>query len=66
MPSYRCYFLDSTEHVAGSELIHCETDTQVQERADVLLAASGYPGIEVWDCGRRVYCAQKTAALPPQ
>jgi hypothetical protein len=61
MPSYRCYFLDSTDHVAGSDLIHCETDTQAQARADILLAACGYPGIEVWDCGRIVYCAQKTA-----
>ena len=66
MPSYRCYFLDSTDHVAGSDLIHCETDTQAQARADVLLAACGYPGIEVWDRGRRVYSAQKTDALAQQ
>jgi hypothetical protein len=31
----------------------------LRPRADGLLAASGYPGIEVWDRGRRVYRARK-------
>ena len=24
MPSYRCYFLDSADHVAATELIDCD------------------------------------------
>ena len=51
MPSYRCYFLDAADHFAATELIHCETDTQAQARADILLAAFGCLGTEVWDCG---------------
>ena len=39
VPSYRCYFLDSADHVAGTEFIACATDAQAQARADRLLAA---------------------------
>jgi hypothetical protein len=66
MPSYRCYFLDSADHVAATEFIACATDTQAQVRADGLLAACGYPGIEVWDRGRRVYRARKTEGSVPR
>jgi len=62
MSSYRYHFLDSADHIAEFHLIECETDRQARTRADRLLAACGYPSIEVWDHGRRVYCAQKTAA----
>jgi hypothetical protein len=64
MPRFRFCFLDSTDRVAEFHLIECETDGQAQTRADRLLAACGYPSIEVWDRGRRVYYARKTAALP--
>jgi hypothetical protein len=33
MPNYRCYFLDSANHVAATELIDCENDAEVQTRA---------------------------------
>ena len=62
MPSYRCYFLDPADHVAATDIIVCETDTLVQARADRMLAACGYPGLEVWDRGRRVYRARKSGA----
>ena len=60
MPSYRCYYLDSADHVAATHLIECATDSQARARADILLPACGYPGIEVWDRGRRVYRVQRT------
>ena len=64
MPSYRCFFLDSAGRIFGrDDLIECATDTQAQARADVLLAANGCPGIEVWDCERKVYSARKTDAV---
>jgi hypothetical protein len=62
MPSNRCYFPDAADHVATTEFVACATDAQAQVRADGLLAASGYPGIEVWDRGRRVYRARKVDA----
>ena len=60
VPSYRVYFLDSGEHVAATDVIECDTDNQAQARADLLLAGSGYPGIEIWDRDRKVYRARKT------
>jgi hypothetical protein len=65
MSSYRYIFLDSCDHVADYHVIDSETDTQAQARADRLLAACGYPGIEVWDRDRKVYRVRKTDA-PPQ
>ena len=65
VPLYRCYFLGSADHVAAIDVIDCDTDAQAQARADVMLAACGYPGIEVWDRDRRVYRARKPEAPTP-
>jgi hypothetical protein len=59
MVSYRCYFLDFTNHVAASQAIHCEDDGEAQTRADALLADSVHAGIEVWQLERKVYRADK-------
>jgi hypothetical protein len=59
MPSYRYCFLDSADCVAEFHVIASDTDSQAQKRADRLLAAFGYPTIEVWDRGRRVYWREK-------
>ena len=64
MRTYRCFFVDSANHIVANDLIECETETEVQAGADRLLAASGQPGIEVWDCGRKIYSARKTGAIP--
>ena len=62
MSRYRYCFLDCADHVAEFQLIECDTDGQAKTRADRLLAACGYPGIEVWEYGRRAYCARKADA----
>jgi hypothetical protein len=62
MPRYRYCFLDDADHVAEFQLIEGDTDGQARTRADRLLAACAYPGIEVWDHGRRVYGARKADA----
>jgi hypothetical protein len=64
MPTYRCYFLNSAGHFVGIKAIAAESDAEIPAAADILLAASEYPAVEVWDLGRRVYGARKTAALP--
>lgn len=64
MPYYRCYYLDSADHVAATDVITCGTDTLAQTRADTLLSACGYPSIEIWDRDRMVYRARKTATPP--
>jgi hypothetical protein len=62
VPVYRCYYLDSADRVAATDVIHCDTDAQARARADRLLAASDHPGIEVWDRSRVVYRARKIDA----
>ena len=64
MPYYRCYYLDSADHVTATDVITCDTDALAQTRADTLLGACGYPGIEIWDRDRMVYRAQKTETSP--
>jgi hypothetical protein len=60
VPVYRFYYLDSADRVAATEVIYCDTDVQARARADRLLAATGHPGIEVWDRSQVVYRARKT------
>jgi hypothetical protein len=62
VPYYRCYYLDSADRVASTDVIACDTDSQAQARADILLIACGYAGIEVWDRSRVVYRVRKTDA----
>jgi len=62
VPSYRVYFLTSGDHIASSDVIECDTDGQTRARASLLIQYSGYPGIEVWDCGRMVCRVRKTTA----
>jgi len=64
MSSYRCYFLDETNHIAGVHFVECGTDDVVQARADALLADTGYPAMEVWDGGRFVYVAKQHDRQP--
>ena len=52
MPSYHYCLLDSADCIAEFQVIAAGTDGEAQTRADRLLAACNYPGIEVWDCGR--------------
>lgn len=66
MPTCRCYYLNSAGHFVGIKAIAAESDAEVQAAADILLAASDYPAIEVWDLGRRVYRARKTDEPPQQ
>jgi hypothetical protein len=65
MPSYRCYLLDGTRHIAAVHFVECETDDLAQARADQLLAHSGYPAMEVWDGARFVCDANQHRGRPP-
>jgi hypothetical protein len=59
VPNFRCYYLDSDNHVVSTGLIQCDSDAQAQACADILLAASLHAGIEVWDGPWKVYHADK-------
>lgn len=47
MSSYRCYFLDVTDHIAADHFVECATDDLAQARADELRADTEYPAMEV-------------------
>jgi hypothetical protein len=64
VPSYRCYYLDAADRVAATDVIECENDAQAQARADIMLTACGYPGIEIWHRDRKVYRVLKTDPPP--
>jgi len=63
MLTYRCYFLNSAGHFVGIKAIAAESDAEIPAAADILLAASEYPAVEIWDLGRRVYRADKPRPL---
>ena len=57
MPSYRCYFIDRHEHVAGPpELIETDALAEAIDQALAMLEARPhYRAVEVWDGGKRLY-----------
>ena len=59
MSSYRCYFVDETDHIAGVHFVECATDGLAQSCADELLVQSAHPAMEVWDGARFVYEAKQ-------
>ena len=65
MSSYRCYFLDTANHVAADRFVECGTDDLAQACADELLADTAYPAMEVWDGARFVYQAMQHGGHPP-
>jgi len=64
MSSYRCCFLDVTNHVAADHFVECETDDLAHTRADKLLADSEHPAMEVWDGARFVHQAMQFSGRP--
>jgi hypothetical protein len=64
MSSYRCYFVDETNHIAGVHFVECATDGLAQARADELLVHSVHPAMEVWDGARFVYVAKQRRGRP--
>lgn len=56
MRSYRCYFLNQTNRIAGVEIIEAEADEDALIGAARLLGGQPrYRAIEVWDGARRVF-----------
>jgi hypothetical protein len=51
--SYRCYFIDTNDHIQSFEQVECETDAEAALRAEALLAASPLTTAELW-CGTRL------------
>jgi hypothetical protein len=64
MSSYRCYFVDEANHIAGVHFVECATDGLAQARADELLVHSAHPAMEVWDGARFVYEAKQRRGRP--
>ena len=41
MSIYRCYYLDSADRIASTDVIYCDTDAEARSRADALLGKDG-------------------------
>jgi hypothetical protein len=55
MVGYRCYILDSDDHIVQAHDLDCETDAQAASTAQGLLGQDPYHGsVEVWNATRRV------------
>ena len=61
MPIYRCYFVDSADHIVLAEMITCEGDSMAERRAHEMLVRPHPHGgrahsvVEMWLGPRRVY-----------
>ena len=55
---YRCYLLDG-DRIDAVEIIECENDAAENE-AGMILAASNYRALEVWDRARKVSMISRT------
>jgi hypothetical protein len=58
VPVYRCYFLDSAEHIQAVEVIDAPSADETVARSQQLFAQrAGSPGysFEVWDKGVKLY-----------
>jgi hypothetical protein len=56
---YRFYYLDPDDRIKSADVFHCDSDAEARARADQLLAASQYAGVDVWDRTQIVYRARK-------
>lgn len=56
MPSYRCYFLDESDHISGTEMIDADALTAAVEKARALLRdLPNHRSVEVWQGDERLY-----------
>lgn len=57
MPCYRCYFLDSDQHIVDCEVLeHCIDDGEARRAATSMLQQRlQFRGVSVWDRARRVF-----------
>ena len=62
MPSYRCYILDSEEHILQAHDLDCESDADAASSAEALLSHDPYHrSVEVWKSTRRVAKVEREA-----
>ena len=56
MPAYRCYFLDESDHISGTEIIDADALTAAVEKARALLRdLPNHRSVEVWQGDERLY-----------
>ena len=56
MASYRCYFLDTADHIRAAEVIEADALDGAVDRALALLRERPHHhAVELWDGARKVY-----------
>jgi hypothetical protein len=71
MRDYRCYFVNSADHIAGAEEIQADTDAEAIEQARARVAGQPRCTAEIWQDSRLVLkniqpngaCRDTTSAL---
>jgi hypothetical protein len=57
MPLYRCYFLDSANHMSAFAVIDSASDDVAQIEAEKLWTIQASAGVELWNCDQMI-CRQ--------
>jgi hypothetical protein len=55
MAQYRCYFLDTHNHVVSFVIINTATDTLACAEADQLWKVSPHHGVELWSGAQMIH-----------
>ncbi len=65
MVGYRCYILDSEDHIVQAHDLHCTTDQEAKATAEGFLERDPYYRfVEVWQATRRVLKLERGKILP--
>ncbi|MEJ0016521.1 MAG: hypothetical protein WDN25_08140 [Acetobacteraceae bacterium] len=66
MASYRCYILDTEDHIVQAHDLECDSDAHAEVAAERLLVRDQYHRfVEVWKSTRRVVKLERDPALRP-
>jgi len=61
---YRCYVLDTEDHIVQAHNLDCDSDMQAQTEAESFLTQDPYHSyVEVWRASRRVAKLARQAAI---
>ena len=55
MASFRCYFLDSDDHIRAAEVIEAKALGEAIEKGLAMLRQSRFEGLEIWEGATKVF-----------
>ena len=55
MSTFRCYYLDASDHIQAVDVIEAKRLGEAIEKGLVMLRRSRYPAIEIWEGATKVF-----------